>query len=481
MKSQKVFSLTTPIYYANAKPHIGHAYTTVVADVMARWQKQKGRETFLLTGTDEHGAKIAQKAEELGKTPQELVNEISGQFKQLWNELDIDYQSFIRTTDKKHIVVVQKVLEKLYEQGLIYKGEYKGLYCFGCEQFKKETELVDGKCPDHGVAPEFVREESYMLRLSDKQDELLQKIESDELRIRPKRFRREILSFLEKEKLEDLSISRKNVEWGIPLPFDKSQTVYVWFDAFLSYLTGLGWQGGNLEGEVSNLWPLDLNLIGKDILRVHATIWPIMLMHLGLELPKQIFVHGHILSEGKKMSKSVGNVIAIDEMLKEFGAEGTCYLLLSAGTIGEDIDLTMERMMEKYNADLANGLGNLLSRVVTLARNFQFPISEVELEKGEIIFTEDFEGLMDSLQFDRALKKIWRIVQDSNKLIEETKPWELAKSDRSEFEKVMRELVLNLHKIAELLKTFLPQTARRIKKQLKTGERGILFEKIKTN
>ncbi len=474
-KMKNKFYTTTPIYYANARPHIGHAYTTVAADVLARFCREKGMKTFFLTGMDEHGAKIAQKAKEENKTPQELVDEVAESFQNLWRQLEIKQDSFIRTTNPEHKRAVQKALQKLYDKGIIYKGEYQGLYCVGCEQFKSESDLVDGKCPDHDKEPEVMKEESYMMKMSEKQDELIAKIKNNELKIRPEKYKKEVLSFLENNSLEELSISRKNVDWGIPLPFDETHTAYVWFDALLNYLTGLGW-----SGETDNLpdfWPADVQLLGKDILRIHATIWPIMLMHLGIPLPKMIFAHGHILSDGKKMSKTLGNVIGIDEMLEKFGADGTRYLLLSAGTFGEDIDITMERMIQKYNADLANGLGNLLSRVVTLSINFNLEVSSVKKRKHNPIQWQ--KGFIENMWFDKVLERIWQIIRDSNKLIEETKPWELAKNDREKFEKTMTRLIADLYFVAELLKPFLPTTAEKIKSALKNKERVILFERVK--
>ena len=332
----KKYFITTPVYYVNDKPHIGHAYTSVAADVLARFHKLQGDDVFFLMGTDEHGLKIQKKAEEAGKEPQKFVDEISDGFKQLWDKLDIKYDAFIRTTDEKHKTAVQKVLQTLFDKGAIYKGEYAGLYCVGCEQFKSESDLVNGRCPDHDTDCEIVKEESYLLKMETLQEELIEKIENDEFKIRPEKYKKEILSFLKNEKLKDVSISRKNVKWGIPLPFDAEHTTYVWFDAFLSYLTGLGWDGEFLRLNLKNkdlalkmdFWPADVQLIGKDILRVHATIWPVMLMHLGIEFTKLLFTHGHLLSGGRKMSKTIGNVIGIDEMLKKFGVDGTRYLLM---------------------------------------------------------------------------------------------------------------------------------------------------------
>ena len=486
------FYITTPVYYANAQPHIGHAYTTVAADTIVRLKKLQGKEAYFLTGTDEHGAKIAQKAKAEGVEPLELVDGVVSDFKALWERLGIEYDVFTRTTSITHKKAIQTAMQRLYDKGIIYKGEYEGLYCVGCEQFKNESDLVDGKCPDHNTEPEIMKEESYLMKMTEMQDWLVEAIKKDEFKIRPEKYKKEILSFLADNKLEDLSVSRKNVQWGIPLPFDESHTVYVWFDAFLSYVTGLGWDGNEFIDEIGQkFWPSDVNLIGKDILRVHATIWPIMLKHLGLEVSRGLFVHGHILSGGKKMSKTLGNVIGIDKLVDEFGPEATRYLLLSAGQFGEDVDLTMERMREKYNADLANGLGNLLSRVVTLTRNFQFSIFPPKADQpgagnfqtifNDEIFNEksdnEFVKLVESFEFDKTLKMIWKIVQDSNKLIEETKPWELAKNDKEKFTEVMKKLFSNLFEVAGLLQIFMPETAGKIKKQLETGEKEILFER----
>ncbi|KKQ80619.1 MAG: Methionine-tRNA ligase [Candidatus Moranbacteria bacterium GW2011_GWD2_38_7] len=309
------FYITTPIYYTNAKPHIGHAYTTIACDVLARWNREKlGKENvFFLTGTDEHGAKIEKKAKEEGRQPQEFVDGFAEIFQDLWKQLNISNDGFIRTTSPAHKAAVQKVLQTLYDNGSIYKGSYKGQYCMGCEQFKSENELVDGKCPDHNAIPEEMEEECYLMKMNVHQETLINKIKSDEFKIQPERYKKEILSFLESQKLEDVSISRKNLAWGIPLPFDSEHTTYVWIDAFLNYLTGIGWDGD--VKKVPEFWPADIEMIGKDILRVHATIWAATLLNLGLELPKSFVVHGHIQSGGKKMSKTLGNVIGIDVQL----------------------------------------------------------------------------------------------------------------------------------------------------------------------
>lgn len=475
------FYVTTPIYYVNAKPHIGHAYTTVAADVLARFQRLQGREVFFLTGTDEHGLKIQKKAEEAGKEPQVFVDEIAEEFKGLWKKLNINYDNFIRTTSENHKKAVTKVLQTLFDKGAIYKGEYEGLYCVGCEQFKSENELVDGKCPDHETVPEKMKEECYLMKMTEIQDRLIAKIEKDELQISPSKYKNEMLSFLKSQPLRDVSISRKNVKWGIPLPFDQDQTAYVWVDALLNYLTGLGWDGE--EKKIPEFWPADVQLMGKDILRVHATIWQAILIHLGIENPKMIFTHGHILSGGKKMSKTLGNVIGIDEMLEKFGTDGARYLLLSAGTFGDDVDVTMERLVEKYNSDLANGLGNLVSRIITLNKKTDINFKENDFaESSKVIFGAENEILQKNIEnigLDLELKSAMINVQVMNKYVEDNKPWEIIKTDSEKFKAVMEHLSLGLLYVANKLIPFMPDTAAKIKKSLETKQTEILFQRIR--
>src|SRR3989344_5035275 len=358
------FYITTPIYYVNASPHIGHTYTTVAADVLARYHRQLGDKTFFLTGTDEHGAKIAAKASEAGQEPQQFVDLTAQEFQSAWKSLNISHDNFIRTTDPEHIKAVQAALRFMYEKGDIYLGNYAGLYCRGCEQFKNEKDLVNGLCSDHKIAPEQMSEETYLFKMSKYARELLVKIRNDEIKIRPEGRKNEVVSVIEKEGLQDVSFSRKNVKWGIPLPWDSSHTSYVWADAFLNYLTGLGWQGP--KDKCPEMWPASVQLMSKDILRVHATIWQAMLLSLELPVSEIIFVHGYFQINGQKMSKSLGNVIAPEELINKYCVDAARFLIMSSAVVGHDGDISFAKFNEKYNADLANGLGNLVARVSNL-------------------------------------------------------------------------------------------------------------------
>jgi len=468
------YYITTPIYYVNDRPHAGHAYTTVAADVLARWQKQKGRDIFFETGVDEHGAKIAEAAKKAGLEPRDFCDEKARDFQNAWKLLNIDYSAFIRTTDKNHEKSVQKTLEILNNKGFIYKSEYEGLYCVGCEQYKSLDDLVDGKCLDHQKEPEKMKEESYFFKLSAFGDILKQKIYSGEFKIEPEARRNEVLSFLESG-LKDISISRKNVAWGVPLPFDKEHTVYVWVDAFLNYLTVLGWNPDDQSDNFKKFWPPDLQIMAKDILRVHATIWPGILLALDLPLPQRFFAHGFFTINGQKMSKSLGNVIWPEELVQKFGADASRYLLLSSTPFGQDGDISWEKMMEKYNADLANGLGNLLSRVLNLIeKNFD---GRIKAEKSDL----EISGFMENLQLFEALQVIKEKINWANKYIDETKIWELVKNDKPKAEKILAELLGAILKIGESLKPFMPETGRKIVEtasveKIKKGE--ILFPRI---
>jgi methionyl-tRNA synthetase len=494
--NQKKFYITTPIYYANAKPHIGNAYTTVAADVLARFHRIQSEDVFFLTGTDEHGAKIVQAAEKENKSPKEFCDEIAAEFQMAWDCLNISYNNFIRTTDEKHIAAVQKVLQILFEKKYIYKDEYKGLYCVGCEQFKTESDLVDGKCPDHQKEPELLTEECYFFKLSKFQKDLLKKIESDEFKIEPAERRNEILSFLKKENLRDLAISRKKIKWGIPLPFDENHTAYVWVDAFLNYLTGLGpaSSAGRWDGNLENIpeqWPADVHLMSKDILRVHATIWSAILMALNLPLPKKLFIHGFFTIDGQKMSKSLGNVIYPDEMIKKFGVDGTRYLLLSICSFGRDGDISWEKLIKKYNADLANGIGNLIARVVALAIKLSVfggspptaDLQEADAKGGQTTIKkswDDYEENFEKLKLSEVLNTTWKFISFCDKYIEKEKPWEI-KDEKKKIE-VIYNLLESLRQVAWMILPFMPETADKIFEQLGLNpaeEKKKEFEEIK--
>ncbi len=471
MKNKNKFYITTPIYYANASPHIGSAYTTVAADALARFHRLQGKEVFFLTGTDEHGEKIAQAARKQGIAPQEYVDQISSQFKQTWQELNISYNNFIRTTAPAHKKAVQKALQYLYDKGYIYKGKYQGLYCLGCEQYKTAKELVDGLCPDHKTKPIVMEEESYLFRLSAFSETIKEKIKNDELKIRPQNRQKEVLSFLE-EGLKDISFSRK-IEWGVPLPWDKSQTAYVWADAFLNYLTGLGWEGETQK--TPKFWPADLHLMSKDILRVHATIWPAMLLALGLPLPKEIFVHGFFLVEGQKMSKSLGNVITPSSLIDRYEVDGTRYLLLSATPFGHDGDISIAKFDEKYNADLANGLGNLVSRALALVEKTQKQKINLAKTKGVLEkrggktfkhnlkeFWEEYSSSWEELAIDKALEVIFKNIRFLDDYITTTKPWELIKANSPQAGKILYNVLERIAHLSLMLWPFMPETAEKI-------------------
>ncbi|MDD5043361.1 MAG: methionine--tRNA ligase [Patescibacteria group bacterium] len=481
------FYITTPIYYVNANPHIGHTYTTVAADVLARYHRLIGDKTFFLTGTDEHGTKIEEKAKEAGLSPQKFVDGVAAQFELAWDNLNISHDRFIRTTEAEHMAAVQNALQYMYDKGDIYPGKYEGLYCRGCEQFKNEKDLIDGKCPDHKTKPEWMSEECYMFKLSKYQKELLKKIESDEFKISPKERKNEVISFYKNEGLKDVAFSRKNVKWGIPLPWDKSQTTYVWADAFLNYLTGLDWEGSGKKSP--EFWPPDVQLMSKDILRVHATIWPAMLLSLGLELPKELFIHGFFLVDGQKMSKSLGNVIAPEDLVKKYGVDATRYLLMSATSFGSDGDIGWEFFDEKYTADLANGLGNLVARATALFEKMEE--AGMRLKNNNQLpevwgdFTcifdidntwESYKRKMGEIALDRAPlylisgkindKEVQSMIAFLDNYISTTKPWELIKNKDERTEVVMYNVLERTRHIALMIYPFMPETADKILEQL---------------
>ena len=471
------FYVTTSIPYVNAGPHIGFALEIVEADALSRYHRNKGEDILFLTGADEHGAKIVQAAEAAGKKPQEFVDEISGKFGALKRTLSLSWDDFIRTSDKKrHWPSAQKLWLELVKADDIYKKNYKGLYCIGHEAFITEKDLIDGKCRDHKKEPEVVEEENYFFRLSKYSKEIESRIKNQKLKIVPESRENEILSFL-KEGLEDVSFSRptKDLNWGIPVPNDPKHTMYVWCDALSNYISALGYGSGD-ESKLEKYWPADVHVIGKDILRFHAAIWPGMLLSAGLPLPKSIFVHGFITVGGEKMSKTLGNVVDPFEVVKKYGTDALRYYLLREIPSGEDGDFTYDKFEERYNADLAKGLGNLVSRVLTLAQKSD--VKEVKNFKSEIKTAgENVEKVMSEFKFNDALAAIWRLVASGDKYVDDKKPW-ASNSDSEEFKKTVGSLLYLISEIGKLLEPFLPETSEKISELVKNKKSGTLFPRI---
>lgn len=456
------FYITTSIAYVNAPPHIGYALESIQADAIARYQRMKGKEVFFLTGTDEHGTKVARSAEKAGVSPQELTNANAEKFKALKDALNLSWDDFIRTTDKKrHWPNVEMIWKKLAENGDIYKKTYKGLYCVGHEAFVTEKDLVGGKCADHQKEPEIIEEENYFFKLSKYADDVAKKIESGELEVIPETRKNEILSFI-KQGVTDISFSRpsKTLSWGIPVPGDESQTIYVWADALVNYLFP------------KEFWPADVHVIGKDILRFHALYWPAMLISAGMELPKKIFTHGFIVSGGQKMSKSLGNVIDPLELSRKYGADAVRYFLLREIPAYYDGDFTVQKFEERYNGDLANGLGNFAARVLTLGSQ----IGEIkangkfdEMLRFEILkkiseTREQVDKNMQEFKFNEALTNIWGLIAFGDKFINEEKPWSIESMDKKQ--EVLVNLIVILDHVAALIVPFLPDASQKITKNI---------------
>jgi methionyl-tRNA synthetase len=468
----RTFYLTTPIYYVNARPHLGHAYTTIIADAMCRYRRLAGDRVHFLTGTDEHGDKIAQAAAKAGVSPQAFTDQISAAFRDAWQRLGIGNDDFIRTTEPRHRRVVQAILGKLHEQGEIYFGTYGGLYCFGCERFYTEREAVEGRCPQHETALQFIEEENYFFRMSAYQDWLRGYIESHPDLIRPERYRNEVLGFL-REPLQDLSISRPKtrLQWGIPLPFDDRFVTYVWFDALINYVSALGGPG---DPRFEALWPHGRHLIGKDILKPHAIYWPCMLKAAGLPMYQGLRVHGYWNLGGGKMSKSIGNVVEAFQLTDTYGHDAFRYFLMREMTFGLDANFSEEALVGRLNADLANDLGNLVSRATTMIANFAGgavpppgepgpPAAVVQetLEKAR----REVDLAMEEFAFQRALAAIWEFIAIVNGYIDAVQPWALARdaSRRRELDGALYTLAESLRCLAILLDAFLPEAAGKIR------------------
>ena len=478
MNNEKKFYITTPIYYPSANFHIGHCYTTIVADAIARYKRLTGYDVFYLTGTDEHGEKIQKKANEAGVTPKEYVDKIVANAKDLWKSLDISYDKFIRTTDEEHVKCVQKIFERLYKQGDIYKGEYKGLYCTPCESFWTETQLINGKCPDCGREVHEVSEEAYFFKLSKYQDRLVKYYEENPDFIEPESRKNEMINNFIKPGLADLCVSRTSFDWGIPVTFDDKHVVYVWLDALTNYISALGYLSDD-DSLFKKYWPCDLHIIGKEIIRFHTIVWPIMLMALDLPLPKKVFGHGWLVIDGGKISKSLGNYKDPREYIDTYSVDAVRYFALREVPFGSDGSFSEEALINRTNGDLANILGNLVNRTIGMINKYfdgevsNKGVSE-EIDNNLIKEAESLyikvENYMNKLEVPKALDSIFDLFRSLNKYIDETTPWILAKDDskRDRLATVLYNLIEGIRIGTVLLRPFIPETTEKIFKQINT-------------
>jgi methionyl-tRNA synthetase len=461
------FYVTTPIYYVNATPHVGHAYTTIAADILARHRRQRGEETFFLTGTDEHGSNIARVAEEAGLEPKDFVDRNAATFIEMTRRINASNDFFIRTTDERHEQLVQEFLQRIYDAGEIYEGVYAGLYCTRCESFYTEGELIDGKCPQHGIPPEWVEEKNYFFRLSAYQDKLLALYDESPEFVLPKFRANEARSFIE-QGLDDISVSRATQRWGVPVPWDPDQVIYVWVDALINYWSALAFarEGEDLR---ERLWPEVHHLLAKDILKFHCVIWPALLMGAGISVPKQLFVHGYLLMDDRKMSKSLGNVIDPLELIDVYGVDPVRYYLFRAASFGQDGSISVDGLHERYERELGNDLGNLLSRTTAMVARYRDGTLPVVAGSPELAAELDalaskVAGRLDAYDLTGALDEIWEVVRALNRHVEQNAPWELAKDEGKapDLDRVLFDLADGLRVLAVALAPYLPETSPQI-------------------
>ena len=481
MADKKKYYITTAIAYTSGKPHIGNTYEIVLADAIARYKRSQGYDVFFQTGTDEHGQKIELKAEEAGVTPKEFVDSVSGEIRKIWDLMDTSYDKFIRTTDEDHEKQVQKIFKKLYDQGDIYKGHYEGMYCTPCESFFTESQLVDGKCPDCGREVQPAKEEAYFFKMSKYADRLIEHINTHPEFIQPVSRKNEMMNNFLLPGLQDLCVSRTSFKWGIPVDFDPKHVTYVWLDALTNYITGIGYDcDGNSTEQFEQLWPADLHLIGKDIIRFHTIYWPIFLMALDLPLPKQVFGHPWLLQGDGKMSKSKGNVLYADELVDFFGVDAVRYFVLHEMPFENDGVITWELMVERMNSDLANTLGNLVNRTVSMTNKYfggtvtdKGVAEEVDADLKAVTEStpKAVEDKMEELRVADAMTEIFNLFKRCNKYIDETMPWVLAKDEakKDRLETVLWNLIQSISRGAELLESFMPSTSKKILEQLGNG------------